>query len=91
MSKELKTLKDIEDLDNVGENGFITLQFIRDAARENIKELEKIKRCKKCGSIDMDFICDECVYYCNKCDHMQCADGSPCKIEWIKHFFNLED
>lgn len=83
---ELKTLKDIQWRQVTHNNklgsptGDVSFEILKEEAIKWIKELEK-----GCGQI---YNTDYYDKVCEKND--LCEDCIP-KIDWIKHFFNIED
>jgi hypothetical protein len=72
----------------------IYVDDLKDAAREWIKELEKINYCPKCGKYSKEYCSDEYAHFCSNegCnDNVWYGDGEIEKIEWIKIFFNLNE
>ena len=89
----MKTLKDIEDDDWIGENGYVAFQLLKEAAGEWIKELKEVGHhgefylVEPIHDPEASIEEKEGIYL----DEDYEASDIRGAIVWIKHFFNLED
>lgn len=90
---ELKTLGDLYDLSDFESNGSksgvkIYVQDLRQVVREWVKEFNFRKTCNELSTIEYD---DGRVKENPDLETDAIIKMSVSTIDWIKHFFNLED